>query len=127
MWLQDVFYKVDKLSLSKKIEIMNYAKSICFKWWVDKLDCSVSISRQKIDMSFDEIIEKFTNKCHFVIIHRRGDTKWKDKDKDNLYDEWCGEIGFCTMGLGIDYYLWIYITEEQLENLINKFNLEPNL
>jgi len=104
-WLQDEFYDVSDLSLEKRIDIIDYAKNVCFKWHVDKLDCNISCSRQLIDMSYEDIMEKFDMSCHFVAIHRRGNIKWKNKT-DSIFDtEWCGEIGFCTMRGEISYYL----------------------
>lgn len=109
----DIFYKISDLSLIDKSEIIHYAKRKATDWWVDKLDCAESWSRQKVEMSFSDIMQKFTNKCHFTVIHRRGYEKK-------------GEIGFSTMGLGIEYYLWINISEEDLDELVEKFELEAN-
>jgi hypothetical protein len=109
----DIFYKVSDLSLIEKSDIINCAKSKPTAWWVDKLDCAESWARQRVDMSFNEIMQKFGNSCHFTIIHRRGYEKK-------------GEIGFSTMGLGVDYFLWIEISEDFLEDIIKKFELEIN-
>jgi len=117
--INDIFYKVNNLNFKKKKEIIKHSYNICFDWWVDKLDCSESWSRQKVDMTFDEIMSKFTNDSLFVIIHRRGYESWK---KSEIY-KWKGEIGFCTMG-DPSWYLWIYITENNLVELINKYNLK---
>jgi hypothetical protein len=116
----DIFYKVGHLSLIQKSIIIHYAKLGAIDWWVDKLDCSESWARQRIDMSFNEIMKKLDEKCHFVIIHRRG---YLD-DKDKELWKWKGEVGFTTMGLGVEYYLWIHINEDYLKEMIEEFDLE---
>lgn len=116
---EHIFYKVSDFSLLEKSEIIHYAKLKTTDWWVDKLDCAESWARQKVEMSFNEIMKKFTNTCHFTIIHRRGNEESKHKD---LW-KWQGEIGFSTMGQGVEHFLWINISEEDLEKLVEKFEL----
>lgn len=38
-------------------------------------------------------------------------------------DTKCGEIGSCTMNLKYDKFLWIYVSLENLEILVEKYNL----
>ena len=66
----DIFYNTKNLSLTQKIELLRDCKEVCYTWWVDKLDCSVSTSRQQIEMDFDEVIEKFDESAHFVVVDR---------------------------------------------------------
>jgi len=107
---QDIFYKVDSLSLEKKKSILELAKKLSYEYHIDKLDCSISWARRQIDMSFEEVMKKFGDSCHFVVILRKGFDCHENK----------GEIGFSTM-TGIDYYLFIYLTEENLEKIIKKY------
>lgn len=106
--MKDIFYNVSELTLRQRINVMKLAKEKANKWWVDELDCTNSFQRQKIDMSFEDIIKKFKEKSHFVIINRHGEY---------------GEIGFCTLK-ELDYFLWINISIEILEEIIKKFNLK---
>ena len=92
--------KANKLTLKQKKELILAAKAVCFEWWVDILDCSKSWYRQKTDMSFEDIMKKFDKTCHFIVIHR------------NFGRENHIEVGFCTMGKGPDYFLWINVTME---------------
>lgn len=115
---RDVFYGVQTLSLNDKIDIINYSKDKSYEWWVDKLDCSESWARQRIDMSFEEVMLKFSNSCHFTIIHRKG-----YKNDSDLW-RWKVEVGFSTMGGGVDYFLWIHMEETELSKLIEKFKLK---
>lgn len=69
---RDIFYDHAHLSNKQKIELFYDAKEQSYEWWVDILDCEKSIARQKIEMSFEDIIKKFGKGSHFVIIHRKG-------------------------------------------------------
>lgn len=110
---QHIFGKVDNLSLKKKISILDLAKELSYEYRIDKLDCSISWSRQQIDMSFEDVMKKFDSSCHFVVILRRGFDFEKNK----------GEIGFRSGGK-INYFLFIYLTPENLEKIIKKYNLK---
>lgn len=91
-----VFYPTDHLSLDESRAILLLAKEKCRRWWVDKLDCSESLCRQKVEVSFDEIMQKFDSTCLFNVIHR-----------NNIEDYL--EVGFCTVGSVVDHFLWIII------------------
>jgi len=84
----DTFYNTRALNLDQKLALLNDCKAVCFRWWVDKLDCSVSLSRQAVEMTFEEITQKLSNKSHFVVIDR---TFYMKCEKKHF------EIGFCTM------------------------------
>jgi len=43
-----IFYDTRELTLSDKIKIIQEAKRISYKWWVDKLDCTISWTRQEL-------------------------------------------------------------------------------
>lgn len=109
------FYNTEEISLNDKINIISDAFSVQEKWWVDKLDCNLGFSRILVEISFEDIMKKFTNNCHFSIIHRR-----------NPLGEEIGEVGFSTMGVKVTHFLWIYIRLKDLENIISKYNLKEN-
>ncbi len=111
--LQDVFYNVYSLLMENKLDILNNALTVCKDWRVDILDTSKSIRRQKIDMSQKDILSKFHNSCHFVVIHRRACEK-----------EYYGDIGFSTYD-DPSYFLWIYLNEDIFLDLVKRFNLNP--
>lgn len=119
----DIFYDLSHLSFDEKVGLLKYSKSICNDWWVDKLDCSESFGRQTIDMDFDEILEKCNESCIFNVIYRRGMEEWKDTKSIFRTQNWAIEVGFTTME-SISYYLWIYIDENKLDEIIEKFNLK---
>ena len=70
---------------------------------------------QDIEMSYEDIMKKFTNDAHFTVICR-----YNPFDNSNY-----GEVSFRTMEL-VDYFLWIYLDIDKLTELINKFNLKTN-
>lgn len=107
----DIFYNTRHLSISEKVTVLNEAYALHERWWVDILDCNISFARQKVEMSFEDVMLKFNENAHFVIIHRKG-------------FEHYGEIGFCTLK-SIEYFLWIHLTEEKLQYLVLKFALKP--
>ena len=88
-------------TIEQKKDLCARAKAICKSWWVDVLDCSVSLSRQRVEMPFEEILQKIDDKCFFAVIQRIG---WQE----NVL-----QIVFSTMYCNKpDYYLWIEIEPE---------------
>lgn len=118
----DIFYDLSHLSLEQKKELMQYARSISFDWWVDKLDVGEHWRRQTIEMDFENVLEKCDESTIFNVIHRRGTEEWKNVKPIFRHRNWVVEVGFTTM-TPISYYLWININEDKLDNIVNKFNL----
>ena len=110
----DIFYDIRKLSLAQKIALINDCKDICFHWWTDKLDCSESWARQRIDMTFEEIMAKFSDEAHLAVV---------DRDFYPIDEKKHFEIAFRSM-TGIDYFLWIWVEDEKMPMIIEKYNLK---
>ena len=112
---QDFQYNIDFLSRDQQIDIMQYAKSICSEWWVDELCCSKSWARKKIEMSWKDAIDYFRNAkgfCYFSVIKRR-------------FTEPCYfEIGYRLDNGSRDLFLWINISEDAGDDLINEYSLK---
>ena len=106
---QHIHYNVRDLSLEEKRDLLKKAFDNKYNWWVDKLDCRESCARQKIDMSFDKIMEHLTEKAFVTLIHRMSHSK---RDPDYL------EIGFSSMESPIDYFLWIHVSLSKKEEFI---------
>lgn len=118
---QNIFYDA-RFSLDKKKEICDWAKERCKIWRVDKLDIAESWARQEIEMSYEDIMKLLNDKCHFTIIHRRGYEEWKEEP--NFETNWCLEVGFSTMGLSPEYFLWVYCDEKYVDDIVREFKLE---
>ena len=128
---QDIFYDTSKMGIRMKKTILKDGKSKATAWRVDILDCSKSWQRKQIDMSFEDIMKKLDKTSHYTIIHRRGYESWKDhrifpSDKMSI-SRWKLEMGFCTMGVGPDYFLWIDLDESFIPYFVKKYNLKTML
>lgn len=104
----NIHYDVKELSLDRKIQLLHEAYQKCYNWWIDKLDCSESFHRQKIDMSFEDAIQKLDNNCLFSIIYRNID---HGTEKPHL------EIGFRTFKEFPEYFLWIQVEPKHLRSI----------
>ncbi|KAA6318515.1 hypothetical protein EZS27_031484 [termite gut metagenome] len=113
----DTFYNTRNLSFSQKIDLLRDCKDICYTWWVDKLECSVSLSRQQIEMSFDKIMEKFNESAHFVV----ADRTFFPIDAIKHF-----EIAFRAMTV-LDYFLWIRIEDEKMQKILEKYGMNTVL
>jgi hypothetical protein len=100
------------LTLEEKTEILQLAHDVSDYWWVDILDCSKSIYRQRIYMPFSDILLKLNNESHFTIIHR------KTSGENHV------EFGFSTMGSGPSYFLWINLSLDKANKLLKQFGLK---
>jgi hypothetical protein len=105
-------YKLKDTSVKNKTKLLRECCAISFNWHIDSLDCSLSFTRQKTDLSLDDVLEMFDNSCHFVIIKRlRGDRLIADSEP--YY-----EVGFSTMNCTKpDYYLFIYVSVQEFEKI----------
>ena len=106
--MQDIFFDTSVLDLDAKRRLCIRAKELSKSWTVDILDCSKSWCREAIEMPFDQIMAKLTAGCHFTVIHRTHNIE--------------GEVGFRAM-TKIDYFLWIFLTVENLYLLVKEFSL----
>ena len=122
---QDIFYETRTLSIEQKKDLLLFAKENSTKWWVDFLDARKSWAREKIEMSFDDILLKLDQDCHFVFIHRRGFKTPKGKPLSDC--EYTLEIGFSTMKGEPTYYLFIFCDEKNLSKFLTKYHLEKHL
>jgi len=105
----DTFYDVQGLTLEQSEALIWKARGVCERWWVDKLDCRESFCRQSIDMSFEEVMSRFGEKSHFVVIHRRPPIGFPDEYL---------EVGFRTMESPVDYFLWIVVPLERKDEVV---------
>lgn len=107
-----VFYRTQDLTYTQKRDLLIAAKELCFTWWVDLLDCRVSLCRQTVQMDWEQALSKLTSDCHFTCIERAG----------------CAgqppyfEVAFSTMH-GSAWYVWVCVEMSKAAKLISC--LEP--
>jgi len=118
MIYKNIFYNLSELNLDMKLSLLKDCKAICYQWWADKLDCSVSIARQRIDSSFESMLDRLKENTHIVVIDR-GTFGSFDDDKEHF------EIGFRTMDSPVDYFLFIEVESEKMPSIIEKYSLKP--
>lgn len=110
----NVFYNSQPLNLERRKACLERAKELSSHWWIDVLDCRVSVFREKIERSFEEAKSLLTGKNHFSVIFRATEKEL--------------EVAFCTMNITKeDYYVWIMVPEAQKDILLKEFNLLPVL
>lgn len=105
-------YAAYKLPLHKKRALLEDARDVSRRWWVDILDCKKSFVRQRIAMGWAEIMSKLTDPNHFIMIYR------KPMGREPAYFD----IGFSTLS-DPGYFLWIEVDPEKAQVLIEKYNL----
>jgi len=105
---RDIFYNVDILSHNEMEALLRKAHSICDEWWMDKLDCSESFARQRVDgPTFEEAMQHFVDNAFRFVIDRKPVLKI---DIRHL------EVGFRSMEL-IDYFLWIIVPLDRADEI----------
>ncbi len=96
---QHIHYDAMGLSLKEKENLLRRAFDVKFNWWVDKLDCRESFARQRIEMSFEEVMKHLVERAYVIVIHRQ----------KRYPDDAHMEVGFSSMESPIDYFLWIQV------------------
>jgi hypothetical protein len=108
---QDTFYDTSELSHDAQAAILRKAQSISERWWFDKLDCSESYARQRVEgVSFEDAMEHFVEGALLRVIHRRPVI---------LLDEPHLEVVFRSMKNPVDYFLWIVIPLNRASEIVN--------
>ena len=95
------FYDVRELPHKQQEILLRKAYSISERWWLDKLDCSISYARQVVDgISFEDAMSHFVENAFLTVIHRG---QIIPSNEPHL------EVGFRSMEDPIDYFLWIIV------------------
>ena len=116
---ESVFYNTSGLSMAEKTALLIDCKDVSYEWWADMLDCSVSMSRKRIDCSFEDILKRLKENTHFVVIGRGTWGSPIGEDREHF------EIGFRTMDSDVDYFLFIEVDSENMPPIIDKYSLLP--
>lgn len=106
---------IQHLLLEDKCKLMQDAFLICYKWWIDILDCSKSWTRQKLEMPLSEVLQLVNDKTHFTLFYRN----WQNRLVTPYY-----EFGFNTYE-DPTHFLWIYVEKgKELNDLFDKYNIK---
>ena len=107
----DIFYDTSGLSHSEQKTLLRKAHAICERWWFDKLDCTESFARQLVKgISFEDAMDHFVEGAFMSVIHRNPVIKL---DEPHL------EVGFRSMEMPVDYFLWIIIPMNHAADITN--------
>lgn len=109
----NTFFDIN-LNHEQTISLFNESKEVCEHWWFDILDCTKSIQRQRVDISFENALKYYTDKDIPSLILRRFD-----------FNEYF-EVGFHTLG-DPGYFLWIIVSLKKMKSLIKKYKLRAIL
>lgn len=91
------------------MQICEYAKNICYDWWVDILKQG-SARREKIDIPFLEALQKMDSKSHFTIIKRSCHIDYLEVSISNFESP--------------SHFVWICIHKERAKELLERFDFE---
>ncbi len=107
---RDIFYDTAKLAHSEQVDMLRKAHAISERWWFDKLDCSESFARQRVkDISFEDAMAHFVGGALMNVIHRR---QIRPVDEPHL------EVGFRSMEIPVDYFLWIIVPLKHAADIV---------
>ena len=105
------------LSNQSKINILRKVKEICLRWRVDILDCSKSFFREKLDIDFEEAINKLDKNVFYFLTTIIRDIC----DKNHI------EICLNDMGIDVQYFIWVYLDLDKLETIKEIIKEELNI
>lgn len=126
-YIQDIFYKLDHLSLNDKKNLLRDAKKLSYFWHIDILEES-SISRKRIKYArFESFLKKLDEKTYFVFIKRGG----YFENLSNVSRKWyinsfCIQTGVRTMTTP-DYFIFIDVDLKHLDYFKEKYRLNETL
>ena len=103
------FYKTEHLTFDEKKQILNEARKKCFIWWVDILK---NYKREKIDITFDDMMKKFKEDSHLIITLR-----------DDIIEGMYFEVAFRITEI-VDYFLWIKLNLNEEYYFVKKYKLK---
>ena len=108
-------------------KILTEALNLSYKHHVDELDCSVSWARIRSKMTFDDVLDIGLNDQHtlYHFIYRDMSflpQNYKEDGKNPNRNYW--DVGLSTISLKKDYFIFIFLEEEDGFALAEKYNLK---
>jgi hypothetical protein len=112
------FYSLKKLNDEQLKNFFNDAVALSYEAYVEVLDCSKSFRRQSCEtFTVHDMIKRASVNNHNVCIDRSIQMGFRKY----------GEIGYCTITSAPDYFLFVFVTLENLQILVDKYNLKMKL
>lgn len=102
-------YNANALPYKARLRLLLRAHKVCYNWWFDTLDCSVSFARQVVpNITFREAMKRCKPDTYITVIFRKSICR---AYKDHY------EFGFRCMTTP-DYFLWIEVTPDKGDTLV---------
>lgn len=116
---QNIFYNFNPEQFE---EIVEWSKENNYEHHIDIKENN-SWSRVKTNKTIEDFMkERESSKfIHDIVIYRRGYENWRDNEW--FPHNWCIEIGSRIDIKGCDLFLFIYVKDDKLQEMIDKFNL----
>lgn len=102
---------INKLSQSEKLIFIEDSLKNSFFHSVEILDCSKSWRRERSHLSYQQIVEKYSQDSYITMLYR------------NNFDGSYWEVCLSTMESSVEYFLWIYVETELGNQLIDKYKI----
>jgi hypothetical protein len=114
MEIKTGFYNLKTLNKKQLKKFFEDALHLAYNAHVDKLDCNVSWARQSTDeRSLGEMIDRCSPTYHNICI---------DRSVQHSSEKY-GEIGYNIISEEPSFFLYIYITLENLKILVDRYGL----
>lgn len=119
--MRDTFYRITKNHVKLMRECLGHSLRVFIERHDErKIRVTDATSFAELMLIFNE--QQKLNKMHWIYIRRHGGyCNFGEPEYDNKP---YFEVGGCTLGLGLDYFLFIYLTEEAGKKILNKYKLK---
>ena len=114
----NIQYSIDDFDLQKKLQIINQAYILSYKQQIDKLLPNKFARERANDITFDKIMQyaSSSNYTRFSFFYR-------DR-RELMNQEQYFDIGFRTTYDDINLYLFLWVSVQNGQQLIKKFNIK---
>lgn len=116
--MKDFYYSTGHLSYEETVDVLRYCNTICYNWWLDRLDCYENFGRKFVQNDNFEEALKYYNRIGWLTIIHRGSR--------GVCPE-CVEVGTRASvyenNRYVEYFIWIQVNIHYLDKIVKKFNL----
>ncbi len=112
-----MFRSLQSFEKEELLKIFEEAKYYSFRWWVDKLDCRISIARQSVELDWEEALSKLNGTGDFVTFIERQNLVDNTRHMELSFSSTCKE------DREVEYFVWVLMSMEYGKKLAEKHNL----